>query len=174
MYINNIMSSKELEDPDFEELKRMRKKQETARQAEIYNIRFPTKPAGTTNILTQFIVEGRIKDIRAELRRAWDEHALPRETIGHESDLMYLKEIKKKMLEKPNELYANLDYPCYIAIKGAGANYDGTATWRQLLERYFWIGATLKKPRSRSMSPSKSKSSKGGSRKKRGTRRHRK
>lgn len=171
MYINNIMSS---ESPDFRELERMRKEQETARQAEIYNIRFPTKPAGTTNILTQFIVDGRIKDIRAELRRAWDEHALPRETIGHESDLMYLKEIKKKMLENPEELYANLDNPCDIAIKGAGANYDGTATWRQLLERYFWIGATLKKPRSKSMSPRKSKGSRGGSRKKRGTRRHRK
>jgi len=173
------MSSKESKEidfykMDFKELAEAKKAQDEIDRQSIYNRRFPTKPAGTINILTQFIVEGRIKDIQTELRRAWDEYALPRETIGYESDLIYLKEIKKKMLEKPDELYANLDYPCYIAIKGAGANYDGTATWRQLLERYFWIGATLKKPRSKSMSPGKSKSSRGGSRKKRGTRRHRK
>ena len=168
------MSSKKFEEMDFVELAEAQAAQDAIDRQSIHNIRFPTKPAGTTNILTQFIVDGRIKDIRAELRRAWDEHALPRETIGYESDLMYLKEIKKKMLENPEELYANLDYPCYIVIKGAGANYDGTATWRQLLERYFWIGAKLKKPRSKSMSPRKSKGSRGGSRKKRGTRRHRK
>lgn len=168
------MFGKEFEEMDFKELAKAKEVQDEIDRQSIHNRRFPTKPAGTSNILTQFIVDGRIKDIQTELRRAWDEGALPRETIGHKSDLTYLKEIKTKMLENPDELYANLDNPCHLVIKGAGANYDGTATWRQLLERYFWIGATLKKPRSKSMSPGKSKSSRGGSRKKRGTRRHRK
>lgn len=161
------MFGKEFEDMDF--------KEQAAAKAELdkmpeYKRRYPTKPAGTS-IVSRITVGTHIDYTKGFQRMARDKFPDPREnTKIYDYDLQYLTAI----WDNYDELYDKLDQPNNIVIPRAGAEFDGTATWKQLLERYFWEDAKLRKPTSRGgISRGKSKGSKGGSRKKRGTRRHR-
>jgi hypothetical protein len=169
------MSSKEFDnidfyDLDYKQLEEMRKRIDTP---PVYNRRFPTKPNGTS-VVSRLSITAHIDYTKDFQVMARDRYPDPREnTKIYDYDLQYLTAMK----DNYDELYDKLDKQNNIVIPRAGAEFDGTATWRQLLERYFWEGAKLRKPSMsprKSMSPGKSKDSKGGSRKKRGTRRHNK
>lgn len=167
------MFGKKFEDMDFDELAQA--KAELDKMPE-YNRRYPAKPNGTS-IVSRITVGTHIDYTKGFQRMARDKFPDPREnTKIYDYDLQYLTAIR----DNYDELYDKLDQPNNIVIPRAGAEFDGSATWRELLKRYFWEGATLRNPTSRggmsarkSMSRGKSKGSKGGSRKKRGTRRHR-
>ena len=169
------MSRKTFDDIDFDNLdfKQLAELEAELDKPAVYNRRYPAKPNGTS-IVSRITVTAHIDYTKGFQRMARDKYPGPRENTNiYDYDLEYLTAI----MNNYDELYYKLDKKNNIAIPRAGAEFDGSATWRELLERYFWEGAKLRKPSMsppKSMSPGKSKSSKGGSRKKIGTRRHRK
>lgn len=169
------MSSKKFNEIDFEDLdfKQLAELEAELSKPPEYKRRYPAQPNGT-KVVSRITVDTHIDYTKGFQRMARDKFPDPREnTKIYDYDLQYLTAIR----DNYDELYYKLDKQNNIVIPRAGAEFDGTATWKQLLERYFWEDAKLRKPSMsppKSMSPGKSKSSKGGSRKKRGTRRHRK